>query len=103
MKNDTHKTEFGGRYLVVREYSHTNRRGQLLKVITRPISNLLSAEVEMDLTQQDCDKAKNGKEAFIVRIIGKEEMDREYDECKKLANEWHRGFEAGKKSVTKLM
>lgn len=90
--NDFYKNQLG-RYLVVRTYSHTDTR-ELWKVLTRPIPEIMSADVCREVESKDCPK---DQEVFIVKIVN--ESDAELDLSRQLNNKWHEGYQAAIQSV----
>lgn len=90
---DAFYSEQVGKYFVVRTYSHTNHR-ELWRVLTRPMFDLLSADVEATCAQREAPK---GQEVFIVKVVT--ETDAELSENKKLKDSWHKGYEAALRAV----
>jgi len=74
------------KYLVLRTYSQTNTR-ELLRVMSRPIMDVLSASVNLEMTNI---KASKKQEAFLVKIIS--DTDDEINLNKQILNSWHAGY-----------
>ena len=86
MKPDFYKSQVG-KYFVLRTYSHTDHR-QLWRVLTRPVSCVMSADVSLQIASEDCPK---GQEAFMVKIVN--ENDAEIDLSQARNKGWHEGYQ----------
>lgn len=82
-----------GRYLVLSTYSHTDTR-ELLKVVTRPIMDLTSADIHAEMAN---DKAPKGKETFIVKIVTANDAEHELNNA--LTDAWHKGYNECKRRI----
>ena len=76
-----------GKYFVLRTYSHTDSK-QLWRVLTRPISCVMSADVYREMSEEKCPK---GQEVFIVKVVN--ENDAEVDLSKARDQGWDAGYQ----------
>lgn len=83
---DFYKSQIG-KYLTVRTYSHTDHK-QLLRVITRPIPSVLSADVFRQLEEKKC---PDNQEVFIVKIVS--ENDAEINVSIARERGWKEGYD----------
>ena len=82
-----------GKYLVLRTYSHTDKR-ELLRVMTRPMLDLLTAGTMKSMAAED---APRGQEVLMVRIVS--ETDSEHAFNREVSNSWHAGYNECKRRI----